>query len=206
MNDAQPKPWDIEPSLTEERLSLLAEFLLAVCMECFELHDAEAGDGPWSLGCRTYQRICNRLLAKSASGEWPWLRVQRQRNDLEFSLMVGDVLVRYFRGDAENPNQMQLFRAEEMQRAFGNVIDDPDDAFNWFIIVEREPSSGCPIQVIVEQANSDGETRYSWVAATAKAKTETSTVTSLEKPPVDPGPPEITPIVSDEGNRVHKND
>jgi hypothetical protein len=191
-----PKPWDIEPSLTEERLRLLAEFLMTIGMECFLLHDTKAGDGGWALGCRTFQRVCNRLIEKSASQAWPWLRARRQRSDLEFSLMVGSVLLRYFRGDADNPNQIQLIRAEENLKAFGFLMDDPDNAFSWFIIVERDPA-GRPLRVVVEQANSNGETRYPWVAAIAKTEPATATkVTPLEKPPVDPGPPEITAIPS----------
>jgi len=187
-----PAPWDLEPSLEENRLRALGGMFIAISDECTDLHDEDAGDGAWSLGCRIYQRVCRRLLRLSASGDWPWLRVQPQRNELEFSLMVGQCLLRYFRGDAENPNQMQLFRAEEMQRDFGKFIDHPDDSFNWFIVLERD-ESGRAVQVVVQQANSDGEIRYPWVAAHAEQRSANGSVTPIGKPPVDVPRPALTP-------------
>jgi hypothetical protein len=151
--------------------------------ECTNLHDEDAGDNYWTLGCRIYGRVCTRLLRLSATRSWGWLRVERQRSDLEISLMVGRCLIRYFRGDAQNPNQMQLFRAEEMQRAFGKFIDAPENSFNWFIVLEMNDKRRA-VQVVVFQANSDGETRHHWIAASAVSN-DSSTVQPIGKPAVD---------------------
>lgn len=186
-----PRPWDLEPCLEENRLRALAGLLMDVSNECTDLHDEGAGDNAWTLGCRIYGRVCTRLLRLSATRNWAWLRVERQRSDLEISLMVGRCLIRYFRGDADNPNQMQLFRAEEMQRVFGKFIDAPEDSFNWFIVLEKD-EKGRAVQVVVCQANSDGETRHRWIAASAVSNGD-STVRPIGKPAVDVLRPAITP-------------
>jgi hypothetical protein len=191
-----PKPWDVEPSLEENRLRAMAGILMAISNECTELHDEGAGDNYWTLGCRIYGRVCTRLLRLSATREWTWLRVERQRTDLEITLLIGRCLIRDYRGDAFNPAQMQLFRAEEMQRAFGNFIDVPEDSFNWFIALEKD-EKGRAVQVVVFQANSDGLTRYHWVTASAQDDRNGSTVTQIGKPPVEVDRPNITPKDTD---------
>lgn len=120
-----PKPWDLEPSLDESRLSVLAGLLIIISDECTRLHDKEAGDGFWSLGCRIYQRVCKRFLKLSVS-EWPWLRVLKTKHELQLPLVIGSCFIRYFRGEACNPPNLQLFRAEEIQKDFGKPITDPD--------------------------------------------------------------------------------
>jgi hypothetical protein len=200
-----PKPWDLEPSLEENRLRALAGLIMTISNECTDLHDEAAGDSLWTLGCRIYGRVCNRLLRLSATREWSWLRVERQRTDLEISLMVGRCLIRYFRGDADNPNQMQLIRAEEMQRAFGNFIDNPDDSFNWFIVLEKD-DRGRAVQAVVVQANSDGKTRYPWIAATTDRSNGSVTVQPIGKAPVDVPRPIITAKDTDEKIRTGSND
>lgn len=137
----------------------------------------------------------------SDSGNWPWLKVFRQKTDLEFSMMIGDCLIRYFRGDSDNPNQMHLFRAEEMRKSFGLFQDDPEDAFNWFMILERD-EQGRAVQVVFEQANSDGEVRNRWVAAQSN-RAGGKGVVPLAKPPQDVGAP-IVKTRSDETGLAEK--
>jgi hypothetical protein len=198
-----PKPWDLEPSLEENRLRVLGGLLMTISNECTDLHDDDAGDNSWTLGCRIYGRVITRLYRLSATRDWAWLRVERQRSNLEISLMIGKCLIRYYRGDAYNPNQMQLFRAEEMQRAFGNFIDAPEDSFNWFIVTEKD-YYGRAVQVVVFQANSDGEARYHWIAASTEMDKGDSKIQPMGKPPVDVPRPIITPKDTENKKRDRK--
>ena len=194
---ATRKPWEIEPSLQEARLRALAGLMIDISNECTKLHDEAAGDCNWSLGCRIYARVKNRLVTLTLRGEWRWLRAYRQRTDLEFSIMIGSCLVQYYRGDADSPTSTHLARAEEMQRRFGFLLDDPDDAFSWFIVLERD-SQNRAHQVVVQQANSNGEIRNRWIAA--RATTTQDGVASMAKPPQDVGAPIVTPKVDETEN------
>ena len=185
-----PKPWEIEPSLQEARLRALAGLMIDISNECTKLHDEAAGDCKWSLGCRIYARVKNRLIALTLRREWPWLKAYRQRTDLEFSIMIGSCLVQYYRGDADRPTSTHLARAEETQRRFGFLLDDPDDAFSWFIVLERDPQNRAH-QVVVQQANSNCEIRNRWIAA--RATIAQDGIASMAKPAQDVGAPIITP-------------
>jgi len=199
-----PKPWEIDPSLEESRLQAIGGLIIDISNECTDLHDEASGDGPWSLGCRIYERVENRLIAISESGVWPWLKAYRQRTALEFSVMIGNCLVRYYRGDADNPTCMQLVRAEEMQRHFGFLLDDPDEAFTWFIVLERDQQNR-GLRVVVQQANSDGVVRHQWVAAKADHPNDVNNVvTPMMKPAQDVGAPEITPKSESEDEGKNK--
>ena len=71
------EPWRKYPDLTRDRLSVIATMIRDVRHGCVLLHDPDEGDGPWSLGCRAYERIClairkasrNVQLAKDTPGE-----------------------------------------------------------------------------------------------------------------------------------------
>jgi len=195
-----PKPWERESSLEENRLLALAGLIMLISDECTDLHDEEAGDGAFSLGCRIYQRICTRLLRLSASGEWPWLRVRSIRNELEIALMVGSCLLRYYRGDPKNPTNRQLARAEEIQmHLFRKSVNDTEAAFNWFIVLEKG-AAGTARRVVIQQANSDGEIRYPWIIAHADSRTRNGTVTPIGRPAVKLDPVIITSKTSDQTN------
>ena len=193
-----PKPWEPDPSLDEARLVAVAELIITISDECTGLHDIKAGDGSWSLGCRIYQRVLNRFDRLSDSGEWPWLRVLTRKYELQLPLMIGSCFIRYFRGEANNPPNMQLFQAEEIQKHFGKPITDPD-AFSWFMVLEHD-ELGRAVRVVVQQANSDGTIQYPWVAARARRKDTNGVVAHIGKPPIDVGKPEITPKTGEQKN------
>lgn len=109
------KPSECHPDLTEDRLTLLADFFANVCSEVALLHDSGAGDDGWSLGCRRNARWRHRLAKKAQSGEWPWFTVVRSGKRFVFS--VGSVPVRFYRGKHTRPNPNTLtYDAPELQQ------------------------------------------------------------------------------------------
>ena len=74
------KPWEIEPNLQKEYLCQLGHIIRDVRQGVLDLHDPDDGDGPWSLGCRAYERTIN-ILEKSADS-LPWLKVIREAESL----------------------------------------------------------------------------------------------------------------------------
>ena len=65
------------------------------------LHEPDEGDGPWSLGCRAYERIC--FAIRKASSIYNWLKILNEKSSLAFSFAVGNVPFRFYRGNPEEP-------------------------------------------------------------------------------------------------------
>ncbi len=101
------EPWMKYPDLTRDRLSTI-RIIRRVRRETVALHDPEQGDGPWSLGCRAYERICFAL--KQAAGQHDWLSVLQDAQYLEFSFAIGTVPFRFYRGKPDEPPDNYLFK------------------------------------------------------------------------------------------------
>ena len=104
------EPWLKYPDLTQPRLTLLANTIRVVPSECVALHQPEAGDGDWSLGCRVYQRtfFAIKELAKTVD----WLTINQELKALQFSFSVGSVPLRYYKGDPDDPPSRYLMHSE----------------------------------------------------------------------------------------------
>jgi hypothetical protein len=100
------KPWTKYPSLSQERLSLVANLIRRVRSETVALHDPLSGDDEWSLGCRTYRRTCHALREASKSNQW--LRVLTEAAKLQFSFAIEEIPFRFYRGTADDPPERYL--------------------------------------------------------------------------------------------------
>lgn len=94
----QFEPWQYYPSLTTERLTFIATIMRNARDGAVALHDVEAGDSNWSLGCRVYDRIMSQI--RRASQNTPWLTVVQESQALRFTFAVGSIPLKFFRGDA----------------------------------------------------------------------------------------------------------
>ena len=95
------EPWRMYPDLTKERLSVLATIIRDVRHGCVLLHEPAVGDGPWSLGCRAYERICAAIRKNAIN--YGWLRMLPEKSALGFSFAIGSVPFRFYRGNPEEP-------------------------------------------------------------------------------------------------------
>jgi hypothetical protein len=111
------KPWLKYPSLTADRLSVIANIIRSVRGQAVKLYEPTSGDQPWDLGCRVYSRTCFAL--RRATESYNWLTVLEERESLSFTFAVGRVPVRFFRGDAEDAPKHYLITtpAEAKQQA-----------------------------------------------------------------------------------------
>jgi hypothetical protein len=107
---AEIEPWLKYPDLTQSRLTVLANEIRRVRSECVALHQPEAGDGDWSLGCRVYQRtfFAIKELAKTVD----WLTINQELKALQFSFSVGSVPLRYYKGDPDDPPSRYLMHSD----------------------------------------------------------------------------------------------
>ncbi|MGJ0239957.1 hypothetical protein ACQEPB_15745 [Novosphingobium fluoreni] len=99
-------PWEYHPDLTEERLKTVAAMLVDGRHAALERYDEEAGDNGWTHGCRAFQFCRYRVLQAIDSGELDWLTAIDRTLQLIFK--VGDVPVRIYKGDAEEPTERTL--------------------------------------------------------------------------------------------------
>jgi hypothetical protein len=101
-------PWELNSSLTLERLVTIAKIISNVRRETSLLHDSENGDDSWSLGCRSYSRARHAL--SQASLRYDWLRILPESAALRFTFTVGSVPVRFYHGDPEDPPKRYISR------------------------------------------------------------------------------------------------
>lgn len=182
------RPWDVNPALDEASLRALGLRVLQIRESAFAQHDPSQGDGPWSLGCRAYERTVNVLEQDARGNRFPFLSVKRYA-PLDFAMLVNGTPIRLYRGEPENPpmkhleaavwEQMQLFSARTRASA-------PDEA--WMAAVQTD-AEGRGVAVTFFLGDFDSHQRHLFtVEATDLAK-----VTPLTRPGVDLGPPVVEP-------------
>src|SRR5206468_2210842 len=146
----------------------------------------------WSLGCRVYERTIKQLAKDAMSGNMPWLTVEL--DGLYVTLKIGGWPLRVYRGSAERPTTNSLrsgaYDLEQQPELPGLPIYDQD--WFWLMAIETD-RSGKATAVVVEQANSNGQTRNQWpvpvktnIAAEQPGSRPTGgDVISILKPAVD---------------------
>ena len=55
------KPWDYNPSLTEDKINAIGNLIHHTRMEGLESHDSDKGDGKLGHGIKCYERTCYAL-------------------------------------------------------------------------------------------------------------------------------------------------
>jgi len=99
-------PWDYHPDLTEDRLKAVAAMLVDGRHAALERYDEEAGDNGWTHGCRAFQFCRHRVLRAIDSGNHAWLTAIDRTLQLIFK--IGEVPVRIYKGDADEPTDRTL--------------------------------------------------------------------------------------------------
>ena len=99
-------PWEYHSDLTEDRLKAVAAMLVDGRHAALERYDAEAGDNGWTHGCRAFQFCRHRVLQTIDSGDHPWLTAIDRTLQLIFK--IGEVPVRIYKGEAEDPTDRTL--------------------------------------------------------------------------------------------------
>lgn len=117
-------PWDYHPDLTAERLSIVAQFIVEGRHAAVERYDEEAGDNGWTLGCRAFQFARARILRAIDNNIHPWLSAIDRSLQLIFK--IGEVPVRIYRGDADEPTDRTLRQTFSELRQLGLLFDEQD--------------------------------------------------------------------------------
>ena len=127
------------PTLTLERLVEIGDLFRRARAEAIELYNEELGDDLWALHCRSYAWCRNRLIRAADHADFLWLGiVDKERNSLVFT--VGEVAVRFMRGDPDDPSEKVLRVAlAETQQLSLSFVDDASAGLLWRFVVETHP-------------------------------------------------------------------
>ena len=118
-------PWEYHSELTEERVVAVARMIIEGRQTAVELFDEEAGDNGWTLGCRAFQFGRARILRAVDDGTHEWLGVIDRTLQLIFT--IGDVPVRIYRGEAEEPTGRTMRQGLNELRQLGFSFDERDE-------------------------------------------------------------------------------
>ncbi|WP_028489825.1 hypothetical protein [Thiothrix lacustris] len=128
-------PWDVNPDLQQERLIQLANMLAEVRADVVDLHNPELGDTRKSLGFRAYECSRSHCIDKAGQLGFEWLGVLTE--DRRFTLKVGSIPVRFWKGEPEKLPSGKLLRSPEAL----NQIElfhpkNSDNELIWFCILD----------------------------------------------------------------------
>jgi hypothetical protein len=155
-------PWDLHPALTEERLVAAARLLVRGREQALAMADYDAGDDPWSVGCRAYSFSRHQVKAAAEAGRYPWLRVLDATH--HFVFLIDGIPVRFYRGDAEDPTKRTLRQQEDeaaqMAMAFGREADVEDLMFR--LALETKDRGGIERVVFLALRGEEGRAECFW--------------------------------------------
>ena len=118
-------PWEYHRDLSEERLTVVARLIADGRQNAVERFDEEAGDNGWTLGCRAFQFGRYRILRAVDNGDYPWLGVIDRTLQLIFT--IGEVPVRIYRGEANEPTDRTRRQSFNELRQLGFSFDERDE-------------------------------------------------------------------------------
>lgn len=118
-------PWDVHPDLTQDRLIFIGQLLYLARSNALARYNEEIGDDGWTLGCCAFQFSRFEILKAASAGELSWLTIQDASKHLIFK--VGEVPVRFYRGESDDPNPRTLAQSfpelEQLDLAFPGEDD-----------------------------------------------------------------------------------
>ncbi len=191
-------PAEINPALTEDRLQVLTRTIVHVRADALEGHEPEKGDDAWTFGCRAYRRTCFAFDRLATTNEHEWLKTHT--DGLAFTLLIGGEPIKFYRGDSANPTSRTIQGGLDQAIRQGRLqfLDDELGAglegWFWLLAIETHPD-GTVMNVVVLQANREGETRNIYYVPLDQAVPIASNVTSTEREGVDLPPPQVAPKI-----------
>ncbi len=154
-------PWELHPALSEERLLACARLLARGRADALALADHWAGDDAWSVGCRAYAFSKHQLARAAESGRFPWLRILDETH--HFVFLVDGVPVRFFRGDAADPNKRTLRQQESEAEQLALALGAHDaDGLMFRFAVETHPDGAVRRVVFLALRGEEGRVECAW--------------------------------------------
>ena len=118
-------PWEYHRDLTEDRLVTVAQLIVDGRQTAVELQAEAEGDNGWTLGCRAFQFGRHRILRAVDGEEHSWLGVIDR--SLQLTFKIGEVPIRIYRGEADEPTDRTLRQSTNELRQLGFSFDERDE-------------------------------------------------------------------------------
>ena len=101
-------PWEYHPDLAEDRLVIIARCIEHAYDDAIGRHDETIGDNGWTFGCTAFQFCRFRITKAIDSKKHEWLGDEDRSP--QFIFRIGEISVRFYKGDAEDPNVRTMRR------------------------------------------------------------------------------------------------
>jgi hypothetical protein len=196
------EPWQKYPDLTKDCLSTIANIIRRVRREVVALHEPNHGDGPWSLGCRAYERSCAAI--REAAGSYDWLLILPETHSLGFSFAIGSVPFRFYRGNPDEPPYNYQFKSYgeihhlQLWLDLDRGLRPIDSVLR--LAVETDGVGEVSAVTLVEM-DDGGNPTGSWQVPFDEGD---SNVVSIQTPPVDLPPVVAEPLTKEEDEKRKK--
>lgn len=193
-----PAPWEFSPELTEDRLVVIAEVLLKVQEDTYELLSSKFDDN-YTRATATFGRQKNRIVSLCLAKKYDWLGIVNPNND--YTITIGGIPIRSFTDDPEDPKKPNFFRRNSMDQLFSSEKSIPTI---WRFVVERPEFEGEGGRVHFAGYNELEEALSLWTYGDEKVRVLQST-DSTPPTPVKIELDEISPSVPDGEQKSNGN-
>lgn len=151
-----PQPWDFLPTLSEERLIVIAKALLDIFDEVQRDLSTPLDDN-YTRGTTTFGRQKNKIIRLCLSDKYDWLDLRNTSNDLTFA--IDGIPFRFFSDDHEKPKKPGFWRRNTQDNLFPAEENEP---VYWRFIVEKPLADEAEASVYVIGANSNQDVVCEW--------------------------------------------
>lgn len=100
------KPWDHHPHLTHDAIVAVGRLIAQGRSDALIRHDETIGDDGWTLGCKAFQYARFQIAKAAETSGFEWLTIMDPSK--QFIFKIGDVPVRFYKGDADEPSERTL--------------------------------------------------------------------------------------------------
>jgi hypothetical protein len=103
---SESKPWDFHAHLAHDALVAVAGLIAQGRSDALIRHNEEIGDDGWTLGCSAFQFARFQIKKAAGASGFEWLAIIDPTK--QFIFQIGDVPVRFYKGDADQPSDRTL--------------------------------------------------------------------------------------------------
>ena len=153
------------------------------------VHEPDAGDNAWSLGCRIYARTCFTLRRQSEANDW--LDVLQEAEALRFTFSIGRVPLKFYRGDVgDAPGHCRVVSdaesaAQQLLLDLGEIALD-DRLLRLAVTTDTQ---GRTLGVVLAEMDKTGRVTGQY---SIPFDDDVQNAVPALSPGIDPGPPPLT--------------
>lgn len=188
------EPWIKYSSLTQERLSIVANIIRDVRHEAVLQHEPARGDTNWGMGCRVYERTCFAL--QGYASKYPdWLIILPETKGLQFSFAIGSLPFRFYRGAPNDPpDRYRISTYGELHHQQMCLEIEGFRPLDGVLRIAVETSTGTLEVTAVSVVEVDDAGNPLAACAIPLGQRQTRNITVIQAKAVELAPPQLEPL------------